>query len=184
MEEWYVNIFKALISGTIISFIISVFTSGATSYNSSIAGFSILILSIMMILTMIITKVLKTTSSNNGSTTQLMITILSQLGPFLLMLLIISFILYLTVTYKTPILENHISPNYHTFSNITIILILVQLSIVYTNIFTKEFISSGKLQPMTSSMLYAVGILSVASTIIIYIILKYFRTDGFQVSNL
>jgi hypothetical protein len=183
MEEWYVNIFKALICGTIISFIISVFTSGATSYNSSIAGFSILILSIMMILTMIITKVLKTTLSNS-STTQLMITILSQLGPFLLMLLIISFILYLTVTYKTPILENHISPNYHTFSNITIILILVQLSIVYTNIFTKEFISSGKLQPITSAMLYAVGILSVASTIIIYIILKYFRTDGFQISNI
>jgi len=183
MEEWYVNIFKALISGTIISFIISVFTSGATSYNSSIAGFSILILSIMMILTMIITKVLKTTASNS-STTQLMITILSQLGPFLLMLLIISFILYLIVTYKTPILENHISPNYHTFSNITIILILVQLSIVYTNIFTKEFINSGKLQPVTSAMLYAVGILSVASTIIIYIILKYFRTDGFQISNI
>jgi hypothetical protein len=180
MEEWYTNVYKAFILGTIISFIISVSTSGVTSYNSSIAGYSILILAIMMILTMLITKVLKTTTPNL-STMQIILPMLSQLGPFLLMLAIIAFILYLIVNYKSPILENHISQNYHTFSNITIILILVQLFIVYKNIFTKEFESSGKLSKTTSASLYLVGLLSLTSTSIIYIILKYFRTDGFQV---
>ena len=178
MEEWYTSVYKGFILGTIISFIISFFTSGETSYNSSIAGYSILILAIMMILTMMITKVLKVMS--NGSTTQLIMPILSQLGPFLLMLLIISFVLYLIVNYKYPILENHISPNYHTFSNITIILMLVQLYIVYVNIFTKEFENSGKLTKITSNLLYLLGVFSAASTSIMYIILKYFRTDGFS----
>jgi hypothetical protein len=179
MEDWYSSIYKAFILAVIISFTISVFTSGVTSYNSSIAGFSILILAIMMILTMIITKVLKVPSLNI-STLQLIMSILLPIGPFLLMLLIISFILYLIVNYKNAILENRISPNYHTFSNITIILLLVQLFIVYKNIFTRDFENSGKLSKITSSMLYLVGVLSVSSTMIIYIILKYFRTDGFS----
>ena len=178
MEDWYSSIYKAFILAVIISFIISVFTSGVTSYNSSIAGFSILILAIMMILTMMITKVLKV-QSPNSSTLQLIMSMLLPLGPFLLMLLIIAFILYLIVNYKNAILENRISPNYHTFSNITIILLLAQLFIVYKNIFTKEFENSGNLSKTTSALLYLVGILSSSSTIIIYIILKYFRTDGF-----
>ena len=120
MEPWYASIYKAFITGAAIAFIIRFFTSGTTAYNSYIAGDSILILAIMMILIMIIAKGLRATTPNT-SNLQLVISMLLQLGPFLIMLGIIAFTLYLNVTYKDPILENHVSQSYYTFSNITII---------------------------------------------------------------
>jgi uncharacterized membrane protein len=113
----------------------------------------------------------------------MILTILITLGPFLLMLAVIGFILYLIIFYKEPIIDNHVSKNYYTFSNITIILLLIQLYIIYQNINTKEFDISGKISKVTSSLIYLIGVLTSFSAMIIYIILKYFRTDGFQMLN-
>ena len=181
MESWYTSIYKALIFGSVISFIVCFFSSGITSYNSSISGYSILILGIMMILTILITKILGVPT--NSSTMQLLLVIVTSLGPFLLMLGVIGFMLYLIIYYKEPILENKVSASYTTFSSITTLLLLLQLYVIYTNITTSEFETSGKLSSVTSGLLYLLSILSLASTLTIYIILKYFRTDGFQVKK-
>jgi hypothetical protein len=175
---WYESIYKALMFGSAISFIISNFTTGKNSYNSLISGYSILILGIMMILTILITKILEI--QNTSTTMQIILAIAMELGPFLLMLAIIGFMLFLIIFYKTPILENNLSPSYGTFSNITLVLILCQLYIIYGNIDSVEFKRDGKLSKITSSMLYLIGVLSLFSVGTLYIILKYFRTDGFQ----
>ena len=117
------------------------------------------------------------------STTQILYTIFLTTGPFILMLGVIAFILYLMINYKSIILENHVSNGYHSFSNITVILILIQLYIVYTNISSDSFESSGKMSKVTSSMVYLLGILSAISSIILFTILKYFTTDGFSTLN-
>ena len=91
---------------------------------------------------------------------------------------IIGFVLYLIIKHKDQISENHISQNYHTFSNITIILLLLQIYLVYTSIGTKEFETSGKISKVTSSIIYLLGVLTGVSSMIMYIILKFFRTDG------
>jgi lysylphosphatidylglycerol synthetase-like protein (DUF2156 family) len=175
----YSGVYKALIISSVVSFLISIFSEGKTSYNSLISGYSSLTLGLMMILTIVITKIMEV---NSGSTTkELLLTILMSLGPFLLMMSIIGFILYLIIVYKDPILDNHVSKSYHTFSNITIVLLLIQIFIVYSKILdTKEFEESGKISKILSSLLYLLGVLSLYSTMIIYIILKYFITDGFQ----
>jgi hypothetical protein len=175
---WYESIYKALMFGSAISFIISNFTTGKNSYNSLISGYSILILGIMMILTILITKILEI--QNTSTTMQIILAITMELGPFLLMLAIIGFMLFLIIFYKTPILENNLSPSYGTFSNITLVLILCQLYLIYNNIDSVEFKRDGKLSIITSSMLYLIGVLSLFSVGTLYIILKYFRTDGFQ----
>jgi hypothetical protein len=110
---------------------------------------------------------------------QILYTILLTAGPFLLMLGVISFILYLMIKYKNIILDNHVSSSYNSFSNINIILILIQLYIVYTNISSDSFEKTGKISKVTSSVVYLLGVLSAISSIIIYTILKYFTTDGF-----
>jgi hypothetical protein len=175
---WYSGVYKALIIASVVSFLISFFSTGNMSYNSLISGYSTLTLGIMLILTILISKILEITKNDPAS--QMFITILVSLGPFLLMLAVIGFILYLIIFYKTPILENHVSQSYYTFSNITIILLLIQIYIVYKNINTKEFDISGKISKVTSSLIYLIGVLSSLSAMIIYIVLKYFRTDGFQ----
>jgi hypothetical protein len=100
-------------------------------------------------------------------------------GPFLLMLGVIAFVLYLMITYKSIILKDHVANGYHSFSNINVILILIQLYIVYTNITSDSFEKTGKMSKVTSSIVYLLGVLSAIASIILYTILKYFTTDGF-----
>ena len=157
------------------------FSEGNVSLGSYITGYSVLILGIMMILLILFNSIMKITEGQ--SVLQILYTILLTAGPFLLMLGVIGFILYLMITYKTIILDNHISSSYNSFSNINVILILIQLYIVYTNISSDSFEKTGKISKVTSSMVYLLGVLSAISSIIIYTILKYFTTDGFTANN-
>ena len=178
MKDWYSSIYKGLIMSATISFIIGFFTQGDVSLGAYIAGYAVLILGIMMILLILFNNIMRITQGQ--STFQILYTIILSTGPFLLMLGVIAFILYLMITYKDNIINQHVSQNYYSFSNISIILLLIQLYIVYTNISTDKFESSGKLSKVTSSIVYLLGILGAISSIILFTILKYFNTDGFK----
>jgi hypothetical protein len=181
MKDWYSGIYKGFIISAIISFIIGFFSEGNVSLGSYIAGYSVLILGIMMILLILFNSIMKITEGQ--SSIQILYTILLTTGPFILMLGVIAFILYLMINYKSIILDKHVSSEYNSFSNITVILILIQLYIVYTNISSDSFESSGKMSKVASSMVYLLGILSAISSIILFTILKYFTTDGFSTLN-
>jgi hypothetical protein len=177
MSGWYSSIYKAFIISAIISFVIGFFSEGKVSLGSYITGYSVLILGIMMILLILFNSIMKITEGQ--TILQILYTILLTAGPFLLMLGVIAFILYLMITYKSIILQGHVANGYHSFSNINIILILIQLYIVYTNISSDSFEKTGKMSKVTSSMVYLLGVLSTITSIILYTILRYFTTDGF-----
>ena len=181
MSGWYSSIYKAFIISAIILFVIGFFSEGKVSLDSYITGYSVLILGIMMILLILFNSILKITEGQ--SVFQILYTILLTAGPFLLMLGVIAFILYLMITYKSIILQGHVANGYHSFSNINIILILIQLYIVYTNISSDSFEKIGKISKVTSSMVYLLGVLSTITSIILYTILRYFTTDGFTSNN-
>jgi hypothetical protein len=181
MSGWYSSIYKAFIISAIISFIIGFFSEGKVSLGSYITGYSVLILGIMMILLILFNSIMKITEGQ--SILQILYTILLTAGPFLLMLGVIAFILYLMIKYKSIILQDHVANGYHSFSNINIILILIQLYIVYTNISSDSFEKTGKMSKVTSSMVYLLGVLSAITSIILYTILRYFTTDGFVSNN-
>ena len=181
MSDWYSSIYKAFIISAIILFVIGFFSEGKVSLDSYITGYSVLILGIMMILLILFNSILKITEGQ--SVFQILYTILLTAGPFLLMLGVIAFILYLMITYKSIILQGHVANGYHSFSNINIILILIQLYIVYTNISSDSFEKTGKISKVTSSMVYLLGVLSTITSIILYTILRYFTTDGFTSNN-
>lgn len=181
MKDLYSSIYKAFIIISIITFIIGFFAQGKVSLGSYIVGYSVLILGIMMILIILFNSIMKITEGQ--STIQILFAILLTIGPFILMLGVIVLILYLMLNYKSIILDNHVSSGYKLFSNITIILILIQLYIVYTNISTDSFDSSGKISKVSSSMVYLLGILSAISARSLFTNLKYFTTDGFSRLN-
>jgi len=179
MKDWYTSIYKAFIMASVIAFIISFFSSGEVSLGASLAGYSVLILGIMMILIILFQNILK--NNANQSLFQLLYSIFMATGPFLLILAVIGFILYLIISYKNLIIDEHVSKNYYTFSNIAIVLLLLQLYIVYTNITTERFEATGKMSKLTSSLVYLLGVLTSMCTLILYTILKYYTTDGFKV---
>lgn len=178
MKDWYSSIYKGLLMAGVIAFIIGMFSNGNVSIDAYITGYSVLILGIMMILIILFNGIIKITQG--ASTFQLIYTIMMATGPFLLMLGVIGFVLYMMIAYRNNISENHVSYGYHSFSNITIILLLIQLYIVYTNISDVKFEQTGKLSKVTSSIIYLLGVLTAISSIIIFTILKYFTTDGFK----
>ena len=178
MSNWYSGIYKAFIISGVIAFIIGMFTQGDLSLGAYISGYSVLTLGIMMILLILFNNVMRITE--NQSILQILYSIIMATGPFILMLGIIGFLLYLMIFYKDKIINEQVSQNYHSFSNITVILILIQLYIIYTNISTDRFISSGKLSKITSSIIYLMNVLTIISSIILFTILKYYTTDGFK----
>ena len=99
------------------------------------------------------------------------------------MLTVISMLLYLIVKYKDNIIQNHVSSGYYSFSNISALLIFIQLYIIYTNVFKDKFQNTGKIGKVTSSFIYLLGVISLMTVIILYIILKYYTTDGFTTIN-
>lgn len=181
MNSWYSGVYKAFILSSVISFLISFFTSGINSYGSTLTGYSTLILGVIMILISLFNNILRVTQGNNSfSSFYLMI---SSTGPFLIMLGVLSFLLYLTINYKDLIVDNHVSQSYYTFRTVSIVLFLLQTFMIFSNINSQKFIATAKLRPDISSLLYFLGVLSIFSTWIIYITLKYYTTDGFQTNN-
>jgi hypothetical protein len=96
------------------------------------------------------------------------------------MLGVIGFILYLIINYKTIIIANNVSPSYYTFSNIAIMLFLIQIYFVYTNIDNDKFTTTGKMSKVTSSLIYLLGVLTLTCSLILFTVLKYYTTDGFK----
>jgi hypothetical protein len=181
MKDWYSSVYKACIFASVVAFIIGFFTESQLALGAYIAGYSVLTLGIMMILIILFNNVLRV--SSNASSFQIFYSILMSSGPFLLMLAVISFVLYLLINYKNNIVSGNVAPSYNSFSNIIVMLLLLQVYLVYTNISTDSFESTGKISKVTSSFVYLLGLLTGICSIILSTILKYYSTDGFTNIN-
>lgn len=181
MNSWYSSIYKSLILASVISFLISFFSSGNIAFGAMLSGYCVLILGIMMLLLMLFIEILKVTQGQGAF--KIFYELIISTGPFILMLGIIGFITYLIITYKTIIIDHNVSDNYYTFSNITLTLILIQLYIIYTSISSSTSEGPRKISTVTGSLLYLLGILSMCSSLIVFTILKYYTTDGFSIIN-
>lgn len=181
MKDWYSTVYKACILAAVISFILGFFTESKTSLGAYIAGYSVLILAVLMILIVLFNNVLKI--GGNDSALQIIYSILMMTGPFILILGVISFVLYLLIKYYSNIVDGKTAPSYNSFSNIIVMLLLIQLYLVYSNINTEKFDTTGKLSKVTSSIVYLIGVITAICSIILYTILKYYSTDGFTCIN-
>ena len=178
MNNWYSLVYKALIYVSVILFLISFGTTGNTTIGALISGYSTLTLSILMILIMLLNNVMNTTQGK--PTFEIVTTILMASGPFLLMLLVIGVILYLIIKYSKIIKEGQVANGYYTFSNISVILFLLQIYLLYGNMDTEKFKQTYRLSSITTSLLYLLGVISSMCALILYTILTHFTTDGFS----
>lgn len=179
-NNWYTQIYKACIFASMVTFIIGFFSPDSIALGAYITSYSVLTLGIMMILIILFYNVLKVSNDSSFSS---LTNIFTTSGPFLLIFAVISFVLYLLISYKDIINDGHVSHSFNSFSNIIVILLLLQNYIIYNSIGTDSFESSGKLPSITTSVLYSTGILTAMCSIILYIILKYYSTDGFANIN-
>ena len=179
MRDWFSKVYEAFIVSCIVAFIIAFFTEGQTSLGAYIAGYSILILALMMILLVLFNRIMGVPSTE--SSVKILIRLIMSSSPFLIMLGITIFLFYLIITYSQRIVEKTLSPSYFSFNNIALILLFIQLYTVYKILLDPQFQTTGKIQKLNTSLLLLLSTLIFICSTIIYIILKYYTTDGFSI---
>jgi hypothetical protein len=161
MNDWYASVFKGFMFASVISFIISLFTSGKTSYGAELSGYSTIILAIFLILLIMFQNKSIVSSS-----------------CFILLLAVIGFIMYSVITYKDNIINDHVAPYFKTFTSISILLIMIQTYVMYSSIFNDNFDKTHTISKVNTYLLYLLSIITFICSLIIFIILKYYTTDG------
>jgi len=182
MSNWYSTVYKAFIIAGIISFILGFFTTSGTSLGAFIAGYSVIILAILMILIVSVNNIL--TIDKDNSISHFLYATLNITGPFLFILGVITFVLYLLIKYKNSIIDDNTAPGYNSYSNTIVILSLIQIYFVYRNITNEKFETTGTLPKITSSIIYLIGTITAMQSLMLYRILEYYSTDGFTIANL
>jgi hypothetical protein len=176
MNNWYNGIYKALLLASIIAIIIYNFSSGTTSLNALISGLVTLSLSLILILYIILYNILDI--KQNSSFLNTFLTILNGIGPFFMMFSVIALFLYLLIINKDRIINGHVSKSYYTFSNITILILLLQMYFVYKNTISSKFDSTRQISKMVSIILYLFNVITAICAITLFTILKYYSADG------
>jgi len=168
------SIYKACINVACIVFILGMTTTGSVSINCYQTGYVLLAFAIMMILIQLLNNI---QSKKDGSNSIGAIAL--NLLPLTIILAVVSSLLYFNMVYKDIIVEGRVSLGFNTFSNIVVILLLIQTYILYSAVSSKTFQEKG-ISSVTSGTLLLLAILTGISTNIIRTILKYFTTDGFE----
>jgi hypothetical protein len=189
MKQWYSSVYKGFIYAGIISFIIGLLSPINVAINAYIAGYIVFVLAILMIIIILFNNLFKDSTFQAKLNSQSSImkryssglySIVLTSAPFMLLISVIGFMLYLMIKYKNKIISGHISPNYNLYSNLATFLLMSQMYIIYKNISNEESSTTYvKFSNVTASLLFLTEILFAINSIIIYTILKYFTTDGF-----
>lgn len=176
MKPWYESVYKGFLIAAIWIFLFSFGFTGETSFNAIITGYSLLILSISMIIIVILYNVAIT--NEKLSPLQSVLNVLMNTGPQLLMLLIVCITVYLFITYKSEIVSGHVSSGYFSFANISLFLFITQIYILYRAMETPKYKTEHKLPRVIAGIIYFLDILEALCATILFIILKYYTTDG------
>lgn len=177
MGSLYASVYKGFIISSAIAFLLYFVTTGNTSFGSLIAGYSVLSLGIMLILVFLINSIMKIT---NQTTMQILYSSVLVSLPFLLLLAIIGILLYLIISNKSRIIEGTVAETFYSFNNIIVVLILLQVYIIYKNIDTERFETTNRISKLTASICNLISVLAGICTLIVFVVLTFYKTDGFE----
>ena len=172
----FIFIYKSILFVSLIFLILSFFLSGQVQVGSQIAGYSSLILSVLMIIIILISMYYRVIKDAGVLST--MKTMITLIGAPLLLLGILGFSLYLVIAYYNIIVNGRISNGYYVFSYITTFLILLVSYLLYSNINSPEFEKTGRVPSTQNAFAYLISLVALSSTMIVSTILRYFTTDG------
>lgn len=156
---------------SIFAFLISLLTPRSVSLTFGLIGYLVLGFSIMMLLLNTFKNLI--IERNN------ILQIIANSLPFILMIGVICFIIYIVVLYRSIIITGRVSDSYYTFNTMTTVLMIIQtIYIIYVNISNEQFKNKGIMPKIMSSLFYLFVLCATITSIKMFIPLKYFTTDG------
>jgi hypothetical protein len=167
-NKWYSIVYNSLLIAGIIIIFCTVGSNKPSSLTGTITGYSFFITGLFL-LTGYLMKNLNSQS---------FISSLNTVSPFLILIGILIYVIYLLSYYFSEITKGNVSNGYYTFMNIFIVLLIVEMFVFYNGTQDINFKNTGTINKVTCMMLYLLELISIIAVISLGIILKYYTTDG------
>ena len=161
----------------IVGILIKIFFNISGSANvgdatATIWGYGIVSLSLFALMFITFSLATKINDQNKGSIFNFIKLLISNSLPIIATLSILIWIITLNSLYYNKINANKISNEYYQYSNITLFLIIAQLSVLFMSL------QGGPSQNKMKYTTYFFTVLNLIFVGIMNIILKFFTTDG------
>jgi hypothetical protein len=175
-NKWYGIIYNALfIAGTII--VLSTFASNTpSSLTGTIVGYSFIAIGTLLMVGYLLNN-LNNVSASAGASSSI-ISSLITVGPFVLLIGIIVYMIYLLSFYFSKITGGYVSSGYYMFMNLFVLVLMIEFFTFYSGMQDKNYKLTGKIGNVTGMLLYFLEIINIIIVISLGIILKHFSTDG------
>lgn len=177
--EMLTYVYQGLLFAGSVAILVGWLASGRTSVTSYIVGYSTLSMSILLATTL----VLYMQSGRTLTTWERMIAILTSTGPFILMLAITIIMIVLLGTYGKFIVDHHVGDGYYSRATYIVAVLGFMLTIAAKALSSDEFAITKQIPRSSSWILYILSAFAAMMVYQAYVILKYFRTDGFAGIN-
>lgn len=183
MKGWFSSMCRSFILTALLCFTIGIFGNQEISTNAYIAGYSVTILAVLLLLTNFFSIMIRDIdkSSSYSFITNILYNLFMSAGPIVFMLTIVALVLYNTFKYRTNISNDNVGTAYTWYSESIVLLVILQLVVIFVAVNDDRFENTGTVSTLSGSMLYLFSVLSLMSYTTLNSILNYFTTDGFDV---
>ena len=175
LTNWFSYIYNSLITVGIIIVLITIGSQSSTGLSGMMIGYSFVITGILLLVGLLTSNISKVYPQGGMP---FLMALLYTIGPFIIIMAIIIYLLYLLSIYFTTITSGHVTGSYYTFMNIFVVLFLIQFYMFYNGTQDKVFKETSVLNKLTGMSIYLVQTLSIITVITLGTILQYFVTDG------
>lgn len=144
----------------------------------NLLSYSLITLGVLIVIGIIANNFNTIMKKNNQTMMKTLYVGVLNMGPFLAIISVLCYLIYLTVTYKDIISSGHISEGYHVYNNVTVLLIFVQMALLQWKGMDENFKKTGKLSSFSVGLSYLISTISLVYLAILTIIVKDYTTQG------
>jgi hypothetical protein len=165
----------SLIAGFIILFL-TLGTGGETGTMGKIVGFSFVLVGVIMFLSNTLSKIVRSKNEEAKS----ILSIVTTLGPFIPAIGSLAWAITLFVQYFDYIAKDQLTPSFNMFTTFLVLSNLFLIRMLYNSMNSKEFEKNQSVNKVSGMLMYFMELISFVILISMFIILRFFVTDGFK----
>jgi hypothetical protein len=165
----------SMIAGFIILFL-TLGSGGEMGTTGKIVGFSFVLVGLIMFLSNTLSKIIRSGSKESKSVFSIAMT----LGPFLPAMGLLAWAISMFSQYYDYIAKDQLTPSFNMFTTFLILISMFLVRMMYNNMNSKEFETTQMVNKVSGMIMYFMEVIMLVILISMFIILRFFVTDGFQ----
>ena len=173
------KLFQMVKNGVFLAgFLILFLTLGGGGENQTwgmIIGYSFLLTGAILFTSNIVSKLVKSKNTESKSILSLFVT----LGPFFVFTVLLGCIVALLASYFQRIAKKQLTPAFEQLTTLSLLNTLILTYLFNRNTSTEEFKKTQEVNKVSGMIMYLMEILGFIIVISMFIVLKFYVTDGF-----